>query len=284
MGSEDLNFCKDSNIDQVLNYKSVTFSEGHSDGGYAIRAIEIKRFNEIKSLREEFKKLTGYEVPYTECNASEMNLLVERGLSVINAANKAYKDALADAKSIDDDIAQAHKGKRSGLGGYESLRAYLQDLEYRKDRIDGYIASADKLLNERRELLGMLRKQAEILSSNNASGLMPVILTRIPMEYLKGCPIKESYFNKSDSPILYVWKELDMLETALRKIISLCTVPTSKYEIANGGESKARYYREYFSNLNAELRQRMTAIDYVNSKCLHDQRMHRKTHMMNSSI
>lgn len=274
----------DSNMDVIRNYISTQFNETHNNGGYAIRTIEIQRFNIIKSLCEKFESITDYKVPYTVCDASEMNLLVERGLSVIQAANKAYKDALADAKSIDDDIAQAHKGKRTGLGGYESLRAYLQDLEYRRDRIEGHIASAHKLLTERRELLGMLRKQAELLSSNNAPGLMPIILTRIPTEYLKGCPIKESYFNKSDSPILYAWKELDTLETALRKIISLCTVPTSKYEISNGGESKSRYYREYFSNLNAELRQRMTAIDYVNSKCLHNQRVDKKAHMMNSSI
>lgn len=284
MGSEDLNLCKDSNIDQVLNYKSITFSEGHSDGGYAIRAIEIKRFNKIKPLCEKFKELTGYDVSYTECNASEMNLLVKRGLSVINIADKAYKEAIADAKNIENEIAQARKGRSRAFGGYDSLLAYLQNLEYRKERVEGYIAPAHQLLTERRELLGMLRQHAEALSANNAADLIPVILTHIPTEYLNGCPIKESYFNKSDSPILYAWKELDALETALRKIISLCTVPTNKYEITNGGESKARYYREYFSNLNAELRQRMTAIDYVNSKCLQDQRMNRKTHMMNSSI
>ncbi|MFU2316452.1 hypothetical protein [Rahnella sp. PCH160] len=284
MGREELNFCKDSNIDQVLNYKSITFGEGHSDGGYAIRAIEIKRFNKIKLLCEKFKELTGYEVPYTECNASEMNLLVEHGVSVIYAANKAYKDALADAKSVDDDIAQAHKGKCSGFGGYESLRAYLQDLEYRKDRVDGHIASANKLLTERRELLGMLRQQAEILSACNVPGLMPVILTRIPTEYLTGCPIKETFFDKSASPIFFAWKELDALEAAIQRIVFLCTKPTNKYELNNGGEKKSHYYREYYSIQGSELRQRMTAIDYVSNKYQHDQSFSTKIRMMNSSI
>lgn len=281
---EDLTFCKDSNIDQVLNYKSITFGEGHSDGGYAIRAIEIKRFNKIKSLCQKFKELTGYEVPYTECESSEMNLLVERGLSVIDAAYKAYEEGLADAKRVDNDIAQAHKGKRSGFGGYESLRAYLQDLEYRKDRVERHIESAHKLLTERRELLGMLRQQAEILSASNAPGLMPVILTRIPTEYLTGCPIKKTFFDKSASPIFFAWKELDALEAAIQRIVFLCTIPTNKYELNNGGKKKAYYYREYYSVQGAELRQRMTAIDYVTSKYQHDQDFGNKIRMMNSSI
>lgn len=284
MNCEDLTFCKDSNIDQVLNYKSITFGEGQSDGGYAIRAIEVKRFNNIKSLCQKFKELTGYEVPYTECESSEMNLLVERGLSVVDAAYKAYEEALADAKRVENDIAQAHKGKRSGFGGYESLRACLQDLEYRKDRVERHIESAHKLLTERRELLGMLRQQAEILSASNAPGLMPVILTRIPTEYLTGCPIKETFFNKSASPIFFAWKELDDLEAAIQRIVFLCTIPTNKYELNNGGEKKAHYYREYYSVQGAELRQRMTAIDYVSSKYQHDQSISNKIRMMNSSI
>lgn len=284
MNCEDLTFCKDSNIDQVLNYKSITFGEGQSDGGYAIRAIEIKRFNNIKSLCQKFKELTGYEVPYTECESSEMNLLVERGLSVVDAAYKAYEEALADAKRVENDIAQAHKGKRSGFGGYESLRACLQDLEYRKDRVERHIESAHKLLTERRELLGMLRQQAEILSASNAPGLMPVILTRIPTEYLTGCPIKETFFNKSASPIFFAWKEIDDLEAAIQRIVFLCTIPTNKYELNQGGEKKAHYYREYYSVQGAELRQRMTAIDYVSSKYQHDQSISNKIRMMNSSI
>jgi len=284
MNCEDLTFCKDSNIDQVLNYKSITFGEEQSDGGYAIRAIEIKRFNKIKSLCQKFNELTGYEVPYTECESSEMNLLVERGLSVVDAAYKAYEEALADAKRVENDIAQAHKGKRSGFGGYESLRACLQDLEYRKDRVERHIESAHKLLTERRELLGMLRQQAEILSASNAPGLMPVILTRIPTEYLTGCPIKETFFNKSASPIFFAWKELDDLEAAIQRIVFLCTIPTNKYELNNGGEKKAHYYREYYSVQGAELRQRMTAIDYVSSKYQHDQSISNKIRMMNSSI
>lgn len=284
MNCEDLTFCKDSNIDQVLNYKSITFGEGQSDGGYAIRAIEIKRFNKIKSLCQKFKELTGYEVPYTECESSEMNLLVERGLSVVDAAYKAYEEALADAKRVENDIAQAHKGKRSGFGGYESLRACLQDLEYRKDRVERHIESAHKLLTERRELLGMLRQQAEILSASNAPGLMPVILTRIPTEYLTGCPIKETFFDKSASPIFFAWKELDALEAAIQRIVFLCTIPTNKYELNHGGEKKAHYYREYYSVQGAELRQRMTAIDYVSSKYQHDQSFSNKIRMMNSSI
>lgn len=274
----------DSNMNIIRNYLSTKFDESYNDGGYAIRAIEIKRFNKIKSLCQKFKKLTGYEVPYTECDASEMNLLVERGLGVIDAANKNYKEAVADAKRVEDDIAQAHKGKRSGFGGYESFRACLQDLEYRKDRVERHIESAHKLLTERRELLGMLRQQAEMLSASNAPGLMPVILTRIPTEYLTGCPIKETFFNKSASPIFFAWKELDDLEAAIQRIVFLCTIPTNKYELNNGGEKKAHYYREYYSVQGAELRQRMPAIDYVSSKYQHDQSISNKIRMMNSSI
>ena len=105
----------DSNMNIIRNYLSTKFDESYNDGGYAIRTIEIKRFNKIKSLCQKFKELTGYEVPYTECESSEMNLLVERGLSVVDAAYKAYEEALADAKRVENDIAQAHKGKRSGL-------------------------------------------------------------------------------------------------------------------------------------------------------------------------
>lgn len=274
----------DSNMNIIRNYFSTKFDESYNDGGYAIRTIEIKRFNKIKSLCEKFKELTGYEVPYTECDASEMNLLVGRGLGVIDAANKNYKEAVDDAKRVEDDIAQAHKGKRSGFGGYESLRAYLQDLECRKERVDRHIESAHKLLTERRELLGMLRQQAEILSASNAPGLMPVILTRIPTEYLTGCPIKVTFFDKSASPIFFAWKELDALEAAIQRIVFLCTKPTDKYELNNGGEKKSHYYREYYSLQGAELRQRMTAIDYVSSKYQHDQNFGNKLLMMNSSI
>lgn len=274
----------DSNMNIIRNYLSTQFNETHNDGGYAIRTIEIKRFNIIKSLCEKFECLTGYKVPYTECDASEMNLLVKRGLSVINVADKAYKEAIADAKKIENEITQAQKGGSREFGGYESLLAYLQNLEYRKERVEGYIAPAHQLLTERRKLLGMLRQQAEVLSATNTSDLIPVILTQIPTEYLTGCPIKESYFNKSDSPILFAWKKLDALETALRRVISLCTVPTDKYELNNGGENKTHYYREYFSSDNVELRQNMTAIDYVNTKYLHKQSVDKNTQMMNSSL
>lgn len=274
----------DENVKAIANYHSIPFDVKCKDGGYAIRAIEIQRFNKIKPLLDKFNELTGYVIPYTECTASEMNLLVARGLSVIDAANKAHKEAIDDAKSVDVEIDQAKKGKRGGSSGFESLRAYLLDLEHKKERVDGFIATTDKLLQERRNLLGMLRQQAEILSAKNDPELTPVILTQIPIEPLKGCPIKETYFNKSDSPILYAWKELDVLEAALRKIISSCTTPTDKYELNNGGERKTQYYREYYSTKGAELRQRMTVIEYVTTKYQCDNNLTHKINMMNSSI
>ncbi len=274
----------DSNMDVVLNYLSQEFNESHDDGGYAIRAIEIRRFNKIKPLCEQFKSLTGYDVPYTACNVEELNLLVERGLKVINVAKAAYDEEMKDLRDVESQIESAKKGRGGAFGGHGTLRAHLQDLEYRKDRIENRITPAQNLINDRRELLGMLRQEAEFLSANNTHGLMPVILTHIPIEHLKGCPVKESYFDKSGHPILYAWKELDSLETALQRVIKLCSIPSDRYELNQGGKEKTKYYREYYSVDGAEIRQRMTAIDYVNSQYLHDQRVNKKTYMMNSPI
>lgn len=274
----------DSNMNSILNYLSEAFNESHSDGGYAIRAIEIKRFNKIKPLCQKFKALTGYDVPYAACNAEELNLLVERGLKVISFARAAYDEELADLKNVEAEMENAKRGKRGGFGGHETLRAHLQDLEFRKDRIEDRIIVSKKWVTERRELLGMLRQEAELLSANNTHSLIPAILTYIPIEYLKGCPVKESFFDKSSSPILYAWKELDSLETALQRIITLCSTPTDKYELSHGGEKKSQYNRKYYSVEGAEIRQRMTAIDYVNSQHLHDERVNKKIHMMNSPI
>ncbi len=284
MGFKSITEKFDSNMDLVLNYSSQAFSESHNDGGYAIRVIEIKKFNKIKPLCEQFKALTGYEVPYIECNVEELNLLVERGLKVISLAKAAHDEELKDLQDVEGLVASAKKGRNGGFGGHETLRAHLQELAYRKDRIENRITLSQKLIDERRELLGMLRQEAEIFSANNTHGLMPVILTHIPIEHLKGCPVKESYFNKSDHPILYAWKELDSLETALQRIVKLCSIPTDGYELNHGGKKKTQYYREYYSVGGAEIRQKMTAIDYVNSQYLLDERFSKKTHMMNSPI
>jgi len=275
---------KDESINCILNYQSIPYDNENLDGGYAIRAIEIKRFNKIKPLCEKFKALTGYDIPYIACSAEEMNSLVECGLKLISLASTAYNEDLKDLQHIENQIENAKKGKSSGFGGYETLRAHLQDLAYSKDRIESRITLSKKLVDERRELLGMLRQEAEFLSANNAHGLMPIILTHIPIEHLKGCPVKDSYFNKSCHPILYAWKELDGLEAAIQRIIKACSVPTDKHELNHGGESKSQYYREYYSVEGAEIRQKMTAIDYVNSKYLHDELISKKAHMMNSSI
>lgn len=280
----ELLYGKDENINLILNYKSIPYENENLDGGYAIRAIEIRRFNKIKPLCEQFKSLTGYDVPYTACNAEELNLLVERGLKVISLAKAAYDEELKDLRDVEGQIENAKKGRNGAFGGHGTLRAHLQDLEYRKDRIENRITPAQNLINDRRELLGMLRQEAEFLSANNTHGLMPVILTHIPIEHLKGCPVKESYFDKSGHPILYVWKELDGLEAAIQRIIKACSVPTDKHELNHGGERKSQYYREYYSIEGAEIRQKMSAIDYVNSKYLHDQLVSKKMHMMNSSI
>lgn len=274
----------DSNMSSVLNYLSLVFNESHNDGGYALRAIEIKRFNAMKPLLEKFKALTGYDVPYTACNVEELNLLVERGLKVISVAEAAYDEEMKDLRDVESQIESAKKGRSGAFGGHGTLRAHLQDLEYRKELIENRITPAQNLINDRRELLGMLRQEAEFLSASNMRGLMPVILTHIPIEHLKGCPVKDSYFNKSGHPILYAWKELDSLEAALQRIIKLCSVPTDKHELNHGGERKSQYYREYYSVEGAEIRQKMTAIDYVNSQHLHDELVSKKIHMMNSSI
>lgn len=275
---------KDESVNFILNYQSIPYDNENLDGGYAIRAIEINRFNKIKSLCETFKALTGYDVPYTACNVEELNLLVERGLKIISVAKAAYDEEMKDLRDVESQIESAKKGRSSAFGGHGTLRAHLQDLEYRKELIESRITPAQNLINDRRELLGMLRQEAEFLSASNMHGLMPIILTHIPIEHLKGCPIKDSYFNKSDHPILYAWKELDGLEAAIQRIIKACSVPTDKYELSHGGERKSQYYREYYSVEGAEIRQKMSAIDYVNSKYLHDQLVSKKSHMMNSSI
>ncbi|HDL7750897.1 TPA: hypothetical protein PXP51_003299 [Yersinia enterocolitica] len=272
----------DSHINVVANYHSVPFCETHSDGGYAIRVLEIHRLKKMKPVIDKFETLTGYQLAQVPCTPDEIKQLVIRGDKLCHTSQENIKQQKDEFNSIEHELNNLSSGNISAARDNPAERA--RRLLDRKERILLELKKAENTHVFHQGLLTLLKDEISTLLKSGQNKYMFATPKK-----LAGGEMPESVY-KSDStyggstPCHYIMKELNQLNTSLMSINASCELPTDKYALNNGGRLRAEYYRDYYSPQGEQARREIPAKDYVDLMMSRHATRSSRSHMMQQAL
>ncbi|WP_260466681.1 hypothetical protein [Atlantibacter subterraneus] len=248
----------------ILEYKTIPFNDKCSDAACIARIVEIFTLGKLRVQGARLTSLTGLIIPDTEADTEEINLLLmrceklcrteENQFAVRNDAVTVTKAAMNSISGVSKSISEVRDRKFRGADRAEAERHYqtaLSRLNHQKERL-AYFKCLPGLLMHEAEFIGK-GINLPLLHSFHSSVRIPVE----PKSLLENLDISRA--------VQFITVELDKLVSAVNSIIKLCSPPTDRYELNNGGFIRAEAYREYFSADNNLLRAIISADEYVSS-------------------
>ncbi|EKN4765699.1 hypothetical protein ACXKU5_000341 [Yersinia enterocolitica] len=253
----------DDDINTIVTYQPIPFSPEQGDAGYAIRVIEIYRLKKMAPLLEQFELLTGYATPHANCTSEEINSLVERGLIICQREESNVKKIEQKIQQLKIELNNAKRGVSSLSDYHENTRHLIADVQYKMENEHQYLEQAILAVSARKGLLGLLREQTESMLNNGVKGLKSKVMTLLPLDPLPARTYKEGAFNFGLKSHSYAWKELNILEKAIKSILDKCSIPNDKYLLSKGGRESAEFSMQYYRPESESIRKIMSVSEYV---------------------
>lgn len=254
---------KSEYVSIINGYYVTPFGEGLNDACCIMRIIEINQLNKLRKKGVVLNSLTGLTIPESEATSEEINLLL----------NHFSKFCLKEEEELsfrqrEVSTAEAVK-KNAGAKSAGSIAEAMNKLPARAARAEAercYNIAVSRLA-EQRDRLDMLRRIPGLLTSEAehlGKGVDKRLLHSYPAS--QNIPVGfMSVINDSTitSGIKFILEQLNTLSKSVNEIISLCSIPTDKYILNNGGMVRALAYREYYKPEHGLLRAVVTDRDYV---------------------
>ncbi|CNK98658.1 hypothetical protein [Yersinia enterocolitica] len=253
----------DDDINTIVTYQPIPFAPEQGDAGYAIRVIEIYRLKKMAPLLEQFELLTGYATPRANCTSEEINSLVERGLIICQREESNVKKIEQKIQQLKIELNNAKRGVSSLSDYHENTRHLIADVQYKMENEHQYLEQAILEVSARKGLLGLLREQTESMLNNGVKGLKSKVMTLLPLDSLPARTYKEGTFNFGLKSHIYAWKELNILEKAIKSILDKCSIPNDKYLLSKGGRESAEFSMQYYRPESESIRKIMSVSEYV---------------------
>ncbi|MED8693243.1 hypothetical protein RCN26_20775 [Escherichia marmotae] len=254
---------KNEYVSVINGYYVTPFGEGFNDACCVMRIIEINQLNKLRKKGAMLHSLTGLTIPEPEATAEEINLLLNH-FSLI--CRKEEEELSFRQREVS--TAEAIK-KNAGSKSAGSIAEAMNKLPARAARAEAercYNIAASRLA-EQRDRLVILRGIPGLLASE-AEHIGKGIDKRLLHSYPASQNIPAGFMSvindsKITSGINLMLEQLNSLSKAVNEIISLCSIPSDKYVLNNGGVARALAYREYYKSDHVLLRAVVTDRDYV---------------------
>ncbi len=254
---------KNENTAFIENYKVYNFNEKGSELSCILRILEISKLNSMRKKGAILHSLTGLTIPEPEATAEEINLLLNYFSQICRKEEEELSFRQREASS-----AEAIK-KNAGSKSAGSIAEAMNKVPARAARAEAercYNVAASRLAEQRdrldilRHIPGLLASEAEYIGKGIDKRLLHSYPAsqNIPAGFMS--VINDS---KITSGINFMLEQLNSLSEAVNEIISLCSIPSDKYLLNNGGVARTFAYREYYNSEYGLLRAVITDKEYV---------------------
>lgn len=254
---------RNENASILDGYEIIPFIDGLNDACCIMRIIEINQLNKLRKKGVVLHSLTGLTIPEPESTAEEINLLLNHFSQICRLEEEELsfrQRELSKAEAV-----KTNAGSKSA----GSIAEAMNKLPARVARAEAErcYSVASSRLAEQRDRLEMLRRVPGLLASE-AEHIGKGIDKRLLHSYPASQNIPAGFLSvindsKITSGINFMLEQLNSLSKALNEIISLCSIPSDKYLLNNGGMARTLAYREYYNSDNGLLRAVVTDKDYV---------------------
>ncbi|EAB2145203.1 TPA: hypothetical protein ACW2OH_003275 [Salmonella enterica] len=262
-GEHALLSLKNENAAFIENYKIYNFNENGNDLSCLLRILEINKLNSMRKKGAILNSLTGLTIPEPEASAEEINLLLNNFSQICRKEEEELSFRQREASR-----AEAIK-KNAGSKSAGSIAEAMNKVPAKAARAEAercYNIAASRLADQRdrldilRHIPGLLASEAEHIGKGIDKRLLHSYPAsqNIPAGFLS--VINDS---KITSGINFILEQLNALSKAVNEIVSLCSIPSDKYVLNNGGMARALAYREYYKSDHVLLRAVVTDRDYV---------------------
>ncbi|WP_029590085.1 hypothetical protein [Franconibacter helveticus] len=253
---------KNNNVATLQAYKVIPFAENGCDAACVARIIEIHTLNKLREEGETLFSLTGLTVPDTEAVAEEINALVARCVKICRREEDEFSfrqreaaEALAvmnQASGKSNTVSEARTRRGSSMERADAERRYQAALTRQTVQ--------QSRLELVRSLPGLLSAEAEYIGK----GINTRLLNTFPRTLRIPSGVTELFTDTVMRNIIIDFTDgLNALTAAMRAIIRLCSYPTDRYLLNNGGKSRTEAYRKYYRAENALLRAIISDQDYA---------------------
>lgn len=254
---------KNEYVSTINKYCVTSFREGLNDTCCIMRIIEINQLNKLRKKGAVLHSLTGLTIPESEATAEELNLL-------LNHFSQICRKEEEELSFRQCEVSKAEAVKKNAVP--KSVGSIAEAMTKTPERAaraetERYYQIAASRLAERRERLSMLRSIPGLLASETeyiGKGIDKRLLHSYPAS--QNIPVGfMSVINDSTitAGISFILEQLNALSKAVDEIVSLCSAPSDKYVLNNGGMVRALAYREYYNSAHGLLRAVVTDRDYV---------------------
>ena len=254
---------KSEYVSVINGYCVIPFGEGLNDACCIMRIIEINQLNKLRKKGAMLHSLTGLTIPELESTAEEINLLLNHFSQICRREEEELSFRQREVNTAE--AVKTNAGSKSA----GSIAEAMNKLPARAARAEAercYNIAASRLA-EQRDRLEMLRRVPGLLASEAehiGKGIDKRLLHSYPAS--QNIPVGfMSVINDSTitSGIKFILEQLNVLSKSVNDIISLCSIPTDKYILNNGGMARTLAYREYYKPEHGLLRAVVTDRDYV---------------------
>ncbi|HGO4278904.1 TPA: hypothetical protein ACXYR9_001935 [Klebsiella pneumoniae] len=254
---------KSEYVSVINGYYVTPFGEGLNDACCIMRIIEINQLNKLRKKGAVLNSLTGLNIPEPEATAEEINLLLNHFSHICRKEEEELSFRQCELSK-----AEAVK-KNAGSKSAGSIAEAMNKFPARATRAEAercYNVAASRLA-EQRDRLDMLRRIPGLLASE-AEHIGKGIDKRLLHSYPVSQTIPVGFMSlindaKITSGINFILEQLNALSKAVNEIVSLCSIPSDKYVLNNGGMARTLAYREYYKSDHELLRAIVTDRDYV---------------------
>ncbi|EAX5650512.1 hypothetical protein BBY84_10515 [Salmonella enterica] len=254
---------KSEYVSKINEYAIITFNEGLNDACCIMRIMEINQLNKLRKKGAVLYSLTGLPIPEPKATAEEINLLLNHFSQICRREEEELsfrQRELSKAEAVKTNAGSKSSGSIAEAMNKVPVRAARAEAERCYNIAASRLAEQRDRLDILRHIPGLLASEAEhigkgidkrLLHSYPASQNIPAGLMSV---------INDS---KITSGINFILEQLNTLSKAVNEIVSLCSIPSDKYVLNNGGMARALAYREYYKSDHVLLRAVVTDRDYV---------------------
>lgn len=260
---EEIPSVKSEYVSIINGYSVSPFNERLKDVCCIMRIIEINKLNKLRKKGAMLYSLTGLTIPEPEATAEEINLLLTHFSQICLEEEEELSFRQCEVSK-----AEAFKNN-TGSKSAGSIAEAMNKVPAKAARAEAerYHHIAALRMAEQRDRLDMLRRIPGLLVSEAehiGKGINKRLLHSYPVS--QNFPIGfMSVINDSKitAGVNFILEQMNSLSKAVNEIISLCSIPSDKYVLNNGGLVRALAYREYYKSDHVLLRAVVTDRDYV---------------------
>ncbi|HFL6518678.1 TPA: hypothetical protein ACGWJO_003764 [Salmonella enterica] len=254
---------KSEYVSKINEYAIITFNEGLNDACCIMRIMEINQLNKLRKKGAELYSLTGLPIPEPKATAEEINLLLNHFSQICRREEEELsfrQRELSKAEAVKTNAGSKSSGSIAEAMNKVPARAARAEAERCYNIAASRLAEQRDRLDILRHIPGLLASEAEHLGKGIDKRLLHSYPAsqNIPAGFMS--VINDS---KITSGINFILEQLNALSKAVNEIVSLCSIPSDKYVLNNGGMARTLAYREYYKSDHVLLRAVVTDRDYV---------------------